>query len=126
MNLPLRNSYTIRVDSPDGAVFVHCIESAPANLEEVQISIGKTGSSVRAWADALAQMITASLRSSTLEDILVRLSSISTDKSVLNSRLVKVRSGPDAVFQALMLYKGIHNSSATIYRPPAMSVPAVW
>lgn len=119
----LRNSYTIRVDSPDGAVFVHCIESAPARLEEVQITIGKTGSSVRAWADALAQMITASLKAHDLTDILVRLSNLSTDKSVLNSRLVKVRSGPDAVFQALMLYKSIHADKAPIYRPPSMVLP---
>ena len=126
MHTTLRNAYAIRVPSPDGVMFVHCIEN-DNKLEEIQISIGKTGSSVRAWADGLARMLTLSLKYNDINNILVELSSITTDKSVLNSKRMHIKSGPDAIFNALMMYRALVLENDTpIYKPPTMVIPSGW
>ena len=122
----IRNSYTIKVPSPDGTVFVHCIESAPSILEEIDINIGKAGASVSAWADGLKRVINLSLRTSPLSDVLVQISNISSDKSTLSPRRSNIRSGVDAVFYALMVYRNTTSPTFSEYSPPKVTVPKRW
>lgn len=128
MNLPtqqIRDSYTIRVPSPDGEIFVHCTEDHAGKLDHIVINIGKAGSSVAAWADGLARMITFSLRHIPLEDILSELSNHSSSKSVFSVRHQNINSGVDAVFRALLMYRNIKTTNR-IYREPQLSIPANW
>lgn len=120
----IRNSYSIRVPSPDGTIFVHCIEKSPGILEEIDINIGKSGSSVLAWANGLSRMINLALKHQSLSDILSELSLISSDKSVYGS-ITNVTSGVNAVFQALVRYNNLHSTNKP-YTPPKVSIPERW
>ena len=128
----IQTGLTICVDSPDGKVFVHCDESAEGKLVRVMINIGKAGSAIHSWADALGRMITGMLESRDILDIISELSNLSTAKSVRNMRGFNVRSGPDAVFYALLLYvnEKRFSSSPSItvstYRPPMGRIPKNW
>lgn len=123
----IRNSYSIRVPSPDGEVFVHCTESESGNLEQVTVNIGKSGTTNASWADAFARMITFALRSTSLHEILEELSGNSSSRSIFSARHLGVNSSVDAVFRALLMYSNIKASSKKVtYRPPAMTIPAGW
>ncbi len=130
MNSNIKTGYTIRVDSPSGAVFVHCDESLEGKLDSVMISIGKSGSEQRAWADALGRTITGMLKSQDLLDILNALSHITTDKAYRLSNGYVVQSSVDAVFYGLLLYHRTvtqNNKQGTrTYRPPRISIPKNW
>lgn len=117
----IRDSYTIRVPSPDGVLYVHCIEGAPGKLDEIDINVGKAGSSVSAWAEGVKRLINLSLLSSSLSDVLSNISNISSDKSIKH-----IRSGTEAVFYALMIYRNLHPAPSREYFPPTVSVPKKW
>lgn len=125
MKSDIYNGYTINIPSPDGLVHLHCLEHKPGKLEMVQITIGKSGSSLTAWADGLARMITVALRHSDLSDILSELSLISSDKAVLSAQQTPIRSAVDAVFYGLLRYRHVTSKSKTYY-PPRLTQPDVW
>lgn len=127
MTLPanLFNSYTIRVPSPDGSMFVHCHEDQKGNLCRVLINIGKTGTSVSSWADGVARMITLALKTSDLSHILDELSNITTSKFVMASGRYQIKSGIDAIFHALLMYKNMKSVSPEV-RPPSLTIPSDW
>jgi hypothetical protein len=104
LNPNIFSGYSIHVLSPDGPVYVHCTEDHTGRLNHVIINIGKAGSPLHAWADSLSRMITAALPHKDLQDILAELSNITSIKAIRTDRGIYVKSGPDAVYYALVLY----------------------
>lgn len=124
---PITNAYTLRVPSPDGEIFVHCDEDGDGKLIRVLINIGKAGSAVTSWADGLARVITLSLRFYDLTTILEELSENRSDRFVFSTTRVKIRSGVDAVFHALLMYRNLKSAAIrTEYAPPMMTIPENW
>ena len=106
MTGPIKESYDSivpAVDTPDGKMFVIVLEQEGAP-RGVLIEIGKSGTSVRAWADALARIVTLALRSGLgIERIIEEVSNITTDRLV-RSRGTRIRSGPEGFAFGLLLY----------------------
>jgi len=99
------NSSVIQVGTPDGTMYVTVIEDSTGNPVSIQIQIGKTGTSIRAWTSAITGLINRLLSYNTpLADIISDLASHSTSKSSFN-RSGSVKSGPDGVVYALFVYQ---------------------
>lgn len=98
-------SVVSKVRSPDGTIFVNVMENYVGEPIGLIINIGKSGSAVAAWAQALGEIITLSLENGIkLEMILTKLSSITSSGSARSKDIV-VNSGPEAVFIALLKYR---------------------
>lgn len=93
----------VRVKTTDGTMFVTIMEEDSKPIE-IHISIGKTGSQLRAWSDALSHVINlAMFKGSTIQEIIEVLSLITSDKIVYDGRL-PIRSGPEGLVVALRKY----------------------
>jgi hypothetical protein len=122
----LLNAYSIKVPSPDGTVIVHCTESPSGELNHVIINMGKAGLSAASWADALSRMITLALKNGDLSSILEELSNITSSKSVYHTSHSTIKSAPDAVYRALMMYRNLKHKTPENVEIPRMSIPANW
>lgn len=120
----ITNAYTIKIQSPEGAIFVHCNEDINGKLDSVMINVGKAGSTVSSWANGLSRMISIALRSTDLSEILTQLSNNSSDRSVLATNKIFIKSGVDAVFHALLMYKNL--KVIPYHRLPSLSIPPQW
>jgi hypothetical protein len=98
-------SSTVKVTTPDGVIFVHIIDHSVSGAPlRIDLSIGKAGSSIQAWAQALARVTTLALMNgANLGSIIEVLSAITTDRLTFSSNRA-VRSGPDGIAQALIIY----------------------
>ena len=112
-------SYTVKTQTPDGTLFTTVIEELGAP-RQVILTIGKSGFSLQAWADALARAISLALRSGlSLQAVISEVSNISTDRKTFSNGAV-IRSGPEGVAYALLQYiaekgKGIeHERPSTL------------
>lgn len=95
----------IKVVTPDGTLFVTVLEEHGKPIA-FRLEIGKAGSTLRAWCDALGASTTLALQHGvTIEDIITELSNISSDKLTYTEQQVPVRSGPDGFVVALMRYR---------------------
>jgi hypothetical protein len=91
---------TIRQDTPDGTMFVTIIEDEKAKPIEVLVSIGKTGTSIRAWTEAVQGLCNMVLsKGGGLTDIVNSIDSITTDKAYRN-----IRSGPEGLVRCISVY----------------------
>lgn len=98
-------SMQMRVQTPDGTMFVNVMDDEEGNPTQVIINIGKAGSAIAAWAHALSAMITVGLKAGVkLEVYLTELSSITSDK---RARTISstCTSGPEGVWMALVRYR---------------------
>jgi hypothetical protein len=102
---------SIRILSPDGEFTVIFTEDNDGEPFRIDCYAGKTGTSVRAWADAFCTVISMQLekKAITLEDIARSLISVTTDKSILSvdsvsGNILIVRSGPEAIGLAIQSY----------------------
>lgn len=96
-------SNTVKVLTPDGAMFFTIVEnnSKPVGVD---IVMGKAGSSIQAWAQALSHIITLALRSGVnISVIAEEVSGITSDKIAMNGDKT-VRSVPDAIAQSILIY----------------------
>lgn len=107
MTLSLLNevtdNYTFRYKTPDGTAIIIITDEAHPT---VQILIGKTGSSIAAWAAGFSGLLTYALESRPIEDVVTLLADITTDKVAFH-RGVECRSTPEAVSFALLEYSRI-------------------
>ncbi len=102
MNTSIVPSTSYRWTTPDGVTTIFVTHTEPP---EVQIFIGKAGSTVSAWAYALAQMTTYALRHSTLDEVILLLSNISSDRATFIKSGVECRSTAEALSFALSEFK---------------------
>lgn len=99
-------SVTFQIPTPDGNMFVTITEDDDGKPNAVWIHIGKSGSAVGAWSNTLARTMTLALdHGATINDLLVELSSQTTDKFRITPEGEAVRSGIEGVWVALMKYK---------------------
>lgn len=95
---------TIKVQTPDGTMFVHVMELNSGVPYKIDLSIGKAGSAIQAWAQAVARLASLALRrGALLSELAEEISSITTDRLTVNGGRV-TRSGPDGIAQALVIY----------------------
>jgi hypothetical protein len=100
-------SESIHARTPDGTLYTFIMEDEQGDPKQIKIVIGKAGTAVAAWADALESMINKLLlRGESLQEICEQLKDITTDKSS-GSRFgtsVVVRSGPEGLYTCLFRY----------------------
>lgn len=99
-------SVNYRVVTPTGQMFVNILEDDNDKICGLEITIGKAGSDLKAWTHSFARLLTLSLdMGATLEQLIAELSSQTSDKSRTTDGGVKIRSGVEGVYRALMLYR---------------------
>lgn len=112
-------STTIKIKTPDGTLFVTIAEQESAP-RQVILHIGKSGHSLQAWADALARVVSLALRSGlTLQSIIAEVSNISTDRKAFFNG-TSIRSGPEGLAHALLMYLASKQGVQTDERPASM------
>ena len=118
---------TFQIPSPDGTAYVQILENPSGGIYRIIFQLGKAASSVNAWADALARMVTTSLNNGVdINTVLDELSNITTGKSVWVSGDMYCRSGPEALYIALLRYRNenllaeLSDTSEPTPRPPKL------
>jgi hypothetical protein len=105
-----RPSFTVKVMTPDGVMFVTVVEEDnPINNEpepvQILISIGKTGSAIAAWANMAALLISALLETDlSISDVIMKISNILSDGISTQKTGIDIRSGPEGLQYALTRY----------------------
>lgn len=100
-------SVVMKVRTPDGTVFVNVMENEDGKPFQVIVNIGKAGSAVAAWAQALGSMISIALQTEdekAFDKIITELSSI-TSSGTARSITSRCTSGPEGVWMALIRYR---------------------
>lgn len=99
------NAYSIKLRSPSGTIFVVISEGDNGRPIMVQIYLGKTGSNLFAYLNAIGELITALLKvDKSIDDVITLLSNTTADKLVYNGN-IPIRSDIDAIIYALLRYK---------------------
>ena len=93
---------SFRWTTPDGVAFVFVTETTPI---QINVVIGKSGTSLAALVYALCEFINAMLHYKTLDEVIDILQHITTSKSVFNTNGLQCRSTPEAIAFALIEYK---------------------
>jgi hypothetical protein len=93
--------YSFSYRTPDGRVYVFVTETQPVSI---RITIGKPGTSVAAWADALTGLVNELLHHRPVDEISSLLDGISSGSSAYNTNGSLCRSTPEAVSFALVEY----------------------
>lgn len=103
-----RVSFTVRVMTPDGVLFVTIVEDSGGSMPkpvQVLITLGKTGSAIAAWANMTALLCSVLLeRGVQLADIAMEISNILSDKRAPTGNGFDIRSGPEGLKYAFMKY----------------------
>lgn len=109
-----QDSLTWKVMTPNGVMFVTIVESTnylkkPIPVE-ILITIGKSGSSIMAWANMTASLISLLFKKKAdVEDIIAEISMNLSDHSVLQKPGVSIRSEPEGIKYALLRYQEDRN-----------------
>lgn len=99
------DAVSIMTETPDGTVTVIIVESVTHRPIDVQIYIGKAGSSLRAWTQSLADMINLALRNGIdIQHVIQCLVNQNSDKIVRNRAGVEIQSGPAGIAYCLYRY----------------------
>lgn len=117
----IKGSYSFKFTTPDGVATVFIVEKEQGIVEKIDYFVGKAGSSVSAWAFALVEFINFSIKKGmTLNEVTNTISNITSGRSVRSINGLDCRSGPEAIFLALMKYRGMikknNNYSSTSTR----------
>lgn len=106
------NSINIRVESPDGTMFITVMENEGKMPFKILVNIGKAGTSLSAWATALADFVSEALPRIGVNAVVALLLNIRSDRVSFirdtwsNSEgVITVRSGPEALAYALIKYR---------------------
>lgn len=94
-------NHSFRWKTPDGDCTIFILDSDPV---QVQLFIGKGGSTMGAWAWALAEMTNFALESRSLDEVIDKLSDISSDRATFSNN-VQCRSTAEALSFSLSEYK---------------------
>jgi hypothetical protein len=101
------NSVTFQVSIPEGTMFVNILEDTSGKPCAIDATVGKAGTSIRAWTHSFSRIATLALEHGvTIDELISELSSQSSDKSIRNPKSgIIVHSGPEGICHALMEYK---------------------
>ena len=104
----IRNSINIKATTPDGTAYIIIDEDYPGKINRVYFNVGRSGTSVNAWAHCVAELVTELLHDGKeLNDVINILSNITSQRSTRSINGIECRSGPDALFIALMKYRAM-------------------
>lgn len=106
----VHDAICIALPSPDGSMSVIFSEEK-GKVIQIQIFIGKAGSTLRAWATSFAEVMTLGLqRGVTVDDFYNVLVEQTSDKNVMLKPGYYIHSGPEAVAVAILKYKAFKYS----------------
>jgi S-adenosylmethionine synthetase len=97
-------NFTYSVNSPDGKAIISISYDDNLDIQNIIMTIGKSGSSVAAWCNALGRMAFYAIRNTSLDEVAEELADISTDRVSYTYGML-CRSGPEALAIALKKYK---------------------
>lgn len=97
---------TYRVETPIGTMYVNVMEDEKGKAIGIDVHLGKAGSESNAWPHVLARIINCALdHGATVNDIIDELSETTSDRGSRRfGDNIPVRSGPDGICVALMMY----------------------
>ena len=101
------NSYNFRIRTPDGTMYVIITEHPDGSPERIDVSAGKAGNSLAAWAAGICGLVNRLLElNEDITSIIQILSNITTwDYRLPDSNPnAKVYAGPDGIKVALLQY----------------------
>ena len=98
---------SIRVPTPEGTLNVFILENEDGIPFEIQVIIGKSGSSLAAWANSTAALCSMLLQTNSVKinDLINILCGQNGDKERLTEHKEIVKSGPDGLALALLKYQ---------------------
>jgi len=100
------DNVTIKLRCPEGTAFIEIAEEYPGKINRISITIGKAGSSVNAQAYAIAELTTELFNlGKSINDVIAKLTGITSDRVVRAESGVDVRSIPEALILALHQYR---------------------
>lgn len=97
-------TYSYRVETPDGTMFIHIVENERGLPCQVHINIGKAGTNLSAWADAAARLVSRLLPN--VHGAIEELTGITTSRFRRMPKGEVIRSGPEGIAYALLKYNG--------------------
>jgi len=97
-------TFSYRVETPDGTMFIHIVEDERGLPQQVHINIGKAGTNLSAWADAAARLVSRSLPN--VHGAIEELTGITTSRFRRMPKGEMIRSGPEGIAYALLKYSG--------------------
>lgn len=95
---------SVQVGTPDGVMFVHVVENEKGFPIQVLINIGKSGSNLAAWADAIARLVTRLLPHIGITGVIEEVSGITSSQLRQRENGEVTRSGPEGLAIALLKY----------------------
>lgn len=104
----LYQSYRYTIPLPGGAkANIFLTEDDDGQPHTVIYNIGKAGSDVSAWCNAVGRLTSFALQNTSLDEVIGELSDIATDRFIeLNDKDKTIcRSGPEALAIALRYYR---------------------
>ena len=108
MKIPEWNDISVRVDTPEGPMFIHIATELGKDLPSlILINVAKNGSTVSAWAEAVARLASRLLPYVGVNGVIEEISGITTDKVKLGLDGSLVRSGPEGIAVALMKHRAL-------------------
>jgi hypothetical protein len=101
------NSLTIQEPTPEGTAFITVVEDKPGEIVHVDFQIGKSGTTVRTYTYAMAQLVTFLFeKGCTIKEVIDRLTDIASDRAPrLTAGGSYNRSGAEALASALRQYE---------------------
>ena len=98
------DAYTFRVQTTDGILYVTICE-VEGEPYKVALQIGKTGTQIRAWTEALQEVINITLDNNiSIMRAIEATSNITTGDIKIHQPGIQIRSGPEGVSYALRKY----------------------
>lgn len=96
----------VRVEVPEGTMYVMLMEDDKGELVGIQASIGKAGSSVSAWLNALTRMCTLALdQGMSIDHLLEQLTAQGSDRRRFSRDGIQIKSGPEGLAWVLQDYQ---------------------
>jgi len=96
---------SVRVETPDGTMFVHILEDEKGLPCKVNINIGKAGTNLSAWADASARLVSRLLPN--VHGVIEELTGLTCSRFKRMPHGEMIRSGPEGIAYALLKYNGM-------------------
>ena len=103
----LLSGHTIRLNLPQGALYVTANFESNNKLREVFINLGKTGSDEKSYCEAIGRLVSKYLQiGGDVSEVIKSLKGIKANSSISWDRGIKLYSIPDSIGQALEIMSG--------------------
>jgi ribonucleoside-diphosphate reductase alpha chain len=98
-------SVSIKVLTPDGTMYVTIVDDESGKPTRVLISIGKAGSRLSAWSDAVGRLVSRMFKKGfSTQDIIAELAGIGSDNLKMQGE-TEIRSTAEGIAKAFLVYE---------------------